>query len=308
MKRRDFFRLLAASGSAALLEGLPGRRLWAKALPAAPAALPDLVAVKDGSPVQMFEAGIAALGGMKRFVKKGQTVLVKPNIGWDKTPIEGADTNPELVGRVVRAAYEAGAKSVSVFDHTVETERSCYQRSGIEAAVLANKGSMHTAEREGDYRKVPVPGGKLLTEVSVHRLYLDSDVVINVPILKSHGGGRMTASLKNLMGVVWDRQSWHRRGLHEAIAEFPLVRKPDLNIVDAYIVMMENGPRGVSSEDLLMKRMQVLSPDPVLADTASARILDMKPEDVSYLPLAQALGLGSMDLAKRSIRRISVAG
>ncbi|HBL18091.1 MAG: hypothetical protein A2X36_11235 [Elusimicrobia bacterium GWA2_69_24] len=307
MNRRGFFRLLLASGSAALLDGLPGRRSWAKP-PPGPAALPDLVAVKDGSPVQMFEAGIEALGGMKRFVKKGTLVLVKPNIGWDKTPIEGADTNPDLVGRVVRAAYDAGAREVAVCDHSVETEKSCYERSGIEKAVRDNQGVMHTASRRSDYRKVPVPGGKVLKEVEVHRLYLDSDVVINVPILKSHGGGRMTASLKNLMGVVWDRSYWHRHGLHQAIAEFPLVRKPDLNVVDAYIVMMENGPRGVSSEDLLLKRMQVLSPDPVLADTACARMLDMKPEDVSYLPLAQALGLGSMDLAKRSIRRISVAG
>jgi uncharacterized protein (DUF362 family) len=129
-------------------------------------------------------------------------------------------------------------------------------------------------------------------------------VVINVPILKNHGGGRMTAALKNLMGVVWDRGEWHRKGLHQAIAEFPLVRKPDLNVIDAYLVMTANGPRGHSTEDLSLKKMQLLSPDMVLADTAAAKVLDMDPKDVPYLKLAADLGIGTMDIDRSVVKRL----
>jgi len=299
--RRDFLKWLAVSAAGAVIPGLRGGPLFAGEAAPRP---PDLVGVKEGAPAQMFDAGIRALGGMGRFVKRGQTVLVKPNIGWSKTPNEGATTNPELVGTIVESAYRAGARKVFVFDHPVNSEKECYESSGIRKIVLEKKGEMRSGSDKSMYRKVEVKGGRLLKEVLVHELYLDSDVVINVPILKSHGGGRMTAALKNLMGVVWDRGEWHRRGLHQAIAEFPLVRKPDLNVIDAYLVMMENGPRGHSTEDLSLKKMQLLSPDAVLADTAAAKVLDMDPADVPYLKLAADLGIGSMDLDKSLVKRI----
>lgn len=275
----------------------------AKTVPAKP--FPDLVAVKDGSPAQMFEVGIKAMGGMERFVKKGQTVLVKPNIGWNKSPSEAADTNPDLIGKIVELAYKAGAKKVYVFDHSVDLEKECYKNSGIEKAVKDNKGEMQPADSERYYKKVEIKGAKVLKEALVHKLYLDCDIVINVPILKSHGGGRMTAALKNLMGVVWDRKAWHRNGLHESIAEFPLVRKPDLNVIDAYLVMMQNGPRGITTDDLVLKKMQILSTDMVLADTAAAKTLEFPPENISYLKLVEKLGIGTMNLEKSSIKRIS---
>jgi uncharacterized protein (DUF362 family) len=116
----------------------------------------------------------------------------------------------------------------------------------------------------------------------------------------------MTAAMKNLMGVVWDRQFWHRNGLHESIAEFPLLRRPDLNIVDAFIVMRKNGPRGLGTEDLLLKKMQILSTDIVLADAASAKTLGIPQDDAPYLKMAENLGLGSTDIASKSVKRISL--
>jgi uncharacterized protein (DUF362 family) len=274
--------------------------------PAVAPAYSDLVAVKDGSPVQMFELGIETMGGMNRFVKAGQTVLVKPNIGWNKTPVEGATTNPELVGRIVELARKAGAKKVYCTDHSVHPEKECFERSGIKKAVESAGGEMRSSDDAKYYREIKLPKAKILKSVLVHELYLDSDVVINVPILKSHGGGRVTGALKNLMGVVWDRGLWHREGLQQAIGEFCLVRKPDLNIVDAYIVMMTHGPLGASTDDLLLKKMQLLSTDPVLADTAGAKILEIDPNSVEHFKVAAGLGLGSMDLDKKSIQRLTV--
>ncbi|MDD5658011.1 MAG: DUF362 domain-containing protein [Elusimicrobia bacterium] len=273
--------------------GQPGKPRW-----------PDLVAVRDGSPADMFDAGIAALGGLRRFVKKGQTVLIKPNIGWDKTPPEAADTNPDLVGRVVAAAKAAGAARVICFDHTVNVERACYQHSGIADAVKRNGGEMRSGGDRRDYRPVAVPGARVLKEVLVHKLYLDCDVVINVPILKSVCGGRVTASLKNLMGVVWDRQYWHGEHLHRCIAEFPRLRRPDLNVVDAYRILIEHGFYGTGARDILVKKMQILSADPVLADSAGVRILGRRPDRIPYLKIAAGLGVGRIDLERAEIKRI----
>lgn len=304
--RKDFLRLSVSMAAGGLVPPLLRGALPEPVRAAAAQSLPDLVAVRDGSPAQMFEAGVRALGGMGRFVKKGQSVLVKPNIGWSKTPSEGADTNPELVGRVIAAAYSAGAGKVHCFDHAVNREADCYRRSGIERAVRDNGGFMASGEDQSRYRTVPVPGARVLKEVAVHELYLDCDVVINVPILKCHGGGRMTAALKNLMGVVWDRRFWHRSDLQRCIAEFPLVRKPDLNVLDAYLVMVEHGPIGLSTEDLEAKKMQILSPDMVLTDTAGAKVLGLAPDDIPYLDMAAELGIGRMDLDRAAVKRISL--
>ena len=304
--RKAFLKMGLAALAGGLAAPLLRRPASAQAAPETAAA--DLVAVKDGSPARMFDAGILALGGLGRFVKKGATVLVKPNIGWDKTPSEGADTNPDLVGRIVAAARAAGARKVLCFDHPVNLEADCYRRSGIARAVKANGGEMRTGSDRKAYREVPIPGGQALKSALVHELYLDSDVVINVPVLKVHGGGRMTAAMKNLMGVVWDRGFWHRTDLQRCIAEFPLLRKPDLNVVDAYLVMVEHGPLGASTEDLELRKMQLLSTDMVLADAAGAKTLGLAPESVPYIGMAARLGVGSMDLERAAIRRISLPG
>ncbi len=268
---------------------------------------PDLVAVKGGSPVQMFEEGIQAIGGMGRFVKKGQTVLVKPNIGWNKAPSAGATTNPELVGVIVKKAYEAGAKEVWVFDHTCDGEKASYRNSGIQEAVEKNKGMMFTGDDEKDYVDTDLPKAKLLKKSKVHKRYLNADVVINVPVLKHHMGSRMTASLKNLMGVVWDRREWHRMGLHECIADFATLRKVDLTVIDAYTVMMAHGPRGISMDDVEQMKMQILSTDMVLADTAASKILQAEAKGISHLGMSEKLGIGSTQLEKAEIRRINLA-
>lgn len=304
LTRKDFLKVGLSALGGGLLTPLMRGSLRAKEPP--PSKFPDLVAVQGGNPVQMFDVGIKALGGMDRFVKKGQRVLVKPNIGWNKTPSEAANTNPELVGRIVTAAREAGAKKVLCFDHPVNEEGDCYLRSGIAAAVKANGGEMRSAANQASYRRVLIPGATTLKEALVHELYLDCDVIINVPVLKVHGGGRMTAALKNLMGVVWDRRYWHRMDLQRCIAEFPLMRKPDLNVIDAHMVMMEHGPIGLSTEDLVLKKMQFLSTDMVLADTAGAKILGLPPESVPYLKMAADLGIGRMDLERAAIKRLSL--
>lgn len=267
-------------------------------------ALPDLVAIKGGLPADMFSQGIRALGGMKAFVKAGQTVVIKPNIGWDVTPELAACTNPELVAQIVKESYLAGAKKVIVFDHTSDNWVDAYKNSGIEAAVKAAGGIMAPGNNKADFKKQIIPGGKTLTSAEVHELFTSCDVLINVPILKHHGTAKMTAAMKNLMGTVWDRPGWHIVGLDKCIAEYPAFKKPDLNVVDAYRVMTRNGPRGVSVEDVVEMGSQILSRDIVAADAAAALIFGTKLEDISYIKLAHDKGLGNMNLGELNIKKI----
>ncbi len=264
----------------------------------------DLVAIKGGEPDAMFDKAISSLGGMKSFVKKGQTVVVKPNIGWDVSPERAGNTNPLLVKRIIKHCFDAGAKDVYVFDHTCDNWNRCYSNSGIENAVKDAGGKIVSGASEGYYQDVTIKGTKKLSKAKVHELILESDVFINVPVLKNHGSAGLTISMKNLMGVVWDRGYWHQNNLHQCIADFALYRKPDLNIVDAYYVMKRNGPRGVSTEDIITMKSQIISTDIVAADAASAKLFGKNPDDIDYIKLADELKVGTKDLSKLNINRI----
>lgn len=267
---------------------------------------PDLVAIKGGMPDKMFDAGIKAIGGIERFVKKGQTVLVKPNIGWNVPPENGGNTNPLLVKRVVESCLEAGAAKVIVFDHTCNTEASCYKNSGIAEVVKKAGGTMVTGNVKSHYHEVEVPGAKVLKKTEVHEQVINADVFINIPVLKNHMSTQVTSAIKNLMGCIWDRMAYHYSDLSRSIAEFCLYRKPDLNIVDAYTVMTQNGPRGVSPEDLKLMKMQIISPDIVAADAAAIKIYGAEPADIAHVKIAHELGIGNMNLNELKIKKISI--
>ena len=264
----------------------------------------DLVAIKGGEPDVMFDKAIATLGGMKTFIKKGQTVIVKPNIGWDVSPERGGNTNPVLVNRIIKRCFEAGAKDVYAFDHTCDDWKRCYSNSGIERAAKDAGAKVVSGASEGYYQEVAVKRGEVMKNAKVHELILSSDVFINVPILKSHGSTEVTIGMKNLMGIVWDRGFWHRNDLHKCIADFASYRKPDLTIVDAYYVMKKNGPRGISTDDILTMKSQLIGRDMVAVDSAAAKLFGVDPKKIDYIKFAEEMKLGTTDLNKLSINRI----
>ena len=305
MDRRAFIKRMAVSAAAtgAALLAPPSLRLFAQTgrevLPA------GLAAVMGGEPDAMFDRGIEALGGMRRFVKRGGTVAIKPNMSWNVVPEMGATTNPKLVKRIIEHCFNAGARRVYVFDNTLDSYQLCYSTTRIEAATKEAGGTLVPGNSRSYYQEAAVPGAEVLKSVQVHELVMESDTFINVPILKHHGSTTVTAAMKNLMGVVWDRRAYHWKGLDRCIADFPLLRRPDLNVIDAYRVMMSGGPRGTSYRaDLSLKKMQILSPDIVAADTAAVRTWGAGPEDIQYIRFAAASGLGTMDLDSLSVSRI----
>lgn len=307
--RRDFLKTgLALGASAVILPSLvKAAGEQAAPSPATGAARPVLVAVKDGSRTAMLDKALAELGGVGRFVKKGQLVVLKPNIGWNATPERGANTHPELVGHMVTLCLAAGASRVVVFDKTCDKWTLTYKRSGIEDAVKAAGGEMMPGNDEAYYKEAAFPKGLVLKSGKVHRMVMEADVFINMPVLKHHSGSLMTSAMKNLMGVIWDRGFYHREDLHQCIADFVTFRAPDLNIVDAYHPMVQNGPRGTSVADVVEKRMLLASTDIVAVDTAAAKVLGTDPVKVTHLGMGEKLGLGTMNLERVDVRRLSVA-
>lgn len=306
MKRRDFLRTSAgatlAAGAAISIGGYD--KLWSTS---SATAKYDMVAVMGGNPDAMFDLGIQEYGGMGAFVQKGQKVLIKPNIGWDVIPELAGNTNPLLIKRIIEHCFKAGAREVYVFDHSIDNWVNTYKNSGIERVSKAAGAKVVPGNSENYYQEITIPGGDRLKSAKVHELLLETDVFINVPILKDHNSTRMTCCLKNTMGLVWDRGFWHKNDLHQCIADYALYeKKPTLNVIDCYNVMVKNGPQGVSKEDVVQMKSQILTTDWVAGDSAAAKMLGIDPEKIDYIPKAYKMGLGNMKLETLNIRRIKM--
>jgi len=312
MDRRNFLRALALTGAAFSIKESGAMSVLSQSGAVSKSGKPyDLVAVMGGEPAEMFRKAIAEIGGMGKFVKKGQVVVVKPNIGWDKTPEMAANTNPQLVGEIVKQCFAAGAKEVKVLDHTCNEWRKCYSNSGIEAAVKKAGGKMIPANEESYYREVPLAKGVKLKKTKVHEDILDCDVWINVPVLKNHGGAKMSIAMKNHMGIVWDRRFFHANDLQQCIADVCTLDKAAvLNVVDAYRLLKNNGPQGKSEADAVLSKGLFISQDIVAVDTAATTFFNnvrpMPLESVGHLAKAEALKLGTMKISGLNVKRIKL--
>jgi uncharacterized protein (DUF362 family) len=310
MKRRDFLRTSVVA-SAALSLNFEGLQAALASNTAAVEAVPDLVAVMGGEPEIMLDKALEALGGIGKYIKKGQKVVIKPNIGWDRSPELAGNTNPLLIKALVKRCLTAGASKVTVFDHTCDDWQKCYKSSGIEAAVKEAGGIVLPGNDERYYKSVTIPGGVKIKEAKIHEALLEADAWINVPILKNHGGAKFSCAMKNLMGIVWDRRVFHSNDLQQCIADLcALQKKPVLNIVDAYRMMHQNGPQGKSAADVATIKSMLASTDIVAIDTAALGLfnqvkkLDMAA--IGHISKGETLKLGTTDLEKLNIKRIKV--
>lgn len=309
MKRRNFLKAAALGTLAGAVKLKAGNVLAEEATPESAAEPNDLVAVMGGEPVELYKRGIEAMGGMGRFVKKGQKVVVKPNIAWDKTPEFGANTNPLLIEAIVRDCFAAGAAEVTVFDNTCDEWQACYKNSGIEEAAKRAGAKMAFAHDEKYYLDVDLPKAVKMKKTKIHQAIVESDAWINVPVLKTHGGAKLTIAMKNYMGIVWDRRFMHSNDLQQCIADCSTYeKKPVLNIVDAYRVMTQNGPKGKTIDDVQLGKAIFLSTDIVAADTAALRFFNqfksMDLNTVSHIPLAEKHNVGTTNLDALKIERI----
>lgn len=308
MDRRIFLKAVALTGAAMTVKASGAMDIMSQALASSDV---DLVAVMGGEPDEMFKKGIAEMGGLGRFIKQGQKVTIKPNIGWDKVPELGGNTNPKLITEIIKECFAAGAKEVTVFDHSCDDWVKCYKNSGIEEAAKKAGAKVVPANEESYYREISLPKGKRLKNAKVHQAILDSDVWINVPILKNHGGANLTISMKNHMGIVWDRGAFHKEDLQQSIADIcTLDKKAVLNVVDAYRVMKSNGPRGKSAADIVLAKGLFISPDIVAVDTAATKffnqIKEMPLENVKHIANGEALNIGTTNIDSLNVKRIKL--
>ncbi len=287
MTRRRFLKLTL--GAAAFAAAAP--RLFPRGLDTW-----DVGIAVDADYERAVRRAVELVGGIRSFVKRGDTVTVKPNIGWNSTPELHACTHPLVVRTVVALCFEAGASKVYVFDRPVNNPELTYVTSGIAAAAREAGARVEQPGRidESRYRKIKVQGGTYLKETLVAKRLLESDVMINVPVAKHHSSSGLTIGMKNLMGVTGDdRSRWHWQ-LHEAIADINLAVRSHLTVVDATWIMRRGGPTGGSLSFLERKDMVIASTNVVSADAEAAALFGVQPAGIAHLKLAEAKGIGRL--------------
>lgn len=277
---------------------------------ATPLSIPDLVVARGGEPEALVRQALAAMGGLERFVPRGAKVIVKPNICVAHPYQYAATTNPWVVGTLVKMCFEAGAGSVRVMDYPFGcTEQEGYATSGIREQVEAAGGEMAYMTPLFKYVKTPIPDGIDLKEIEVYEDILKADVLINVPIAKDHSSTRLTLGMKNLMGVILNRNTMHVN-LGQRIADLTSLIRPRLTVVDAVRILVANGPSGGGDLNNVKKIDTVIvSPDIVAADSYATTLFEnIQPTDIQYIAKGAAMGLGRMDLQNLVIKEISAAG
>ncbi len=256
----------------------------------------DLVKIKgDKNPSELVKIAIEKLGGMRRFISKGDKVVVKPNIGWDRRPEFAANTNPEVVSEIVKLCYEAGASKVYVFDRTCNEPRRCYLNSGI--AQLAKKAGAYVIYVDPRFFKTIKINGNFLKKWNFYIPALEADVFINVPIAKQHSLAGLTMALKNLMGVIGGNRSYLHQNLHQSLADIALVIKPKLTILDAYRILTKGGPQGGNLKYVKLTKTIIAGIDQVAIDSWGAELFPniRKPQ---YIYIASKMGIGVSDYSK----------
>jgi uncharacterized protein (DUF362 family) len=278
MYRRDFLKSAAIAGAGlALPASLDVLLDSAEAAP----QRSDLVVANGSSPAKITRAAIDALGGMKKFISKGDVVVVKPNIGWDRLPDHAATTNPEVVATIVKMCLEAGAKKVKVFDRSVNDARRCYVQSGIQAAAT-NAGADVSFVDERRFNKI-----------------------INVPIAKHHSLSRLTLAMKNWMGIMGGSRGQIHQRIDESLVDLSRAMKPTLTVLDAVKILTRNGPQGGNLADVKKMDTVIASVDQVAVDSYGATLFGLKGSDLGYLKLGEKGGLGNMDLSKVRIKKVT---
>jgi uncharacterized protein (DUF362 family) len=286
VKRRDFLKLAV---SALLANGVCKDLL---------AAEPSVLAVSEGKDYEAITRNvISALGGMQKFVKTKDVVVVKPNMGWDRKPEYAATTHPLVVKTIVEECLKAGARKVKVFDNTCNDPRRCYANCGI-PAILKGMKDVEVKHMEDERFKMTRINGVFVKEWELYDEVLAANVFINVPIAKHHSLTRLTLGLKNLMGIMGGNRGYIHRGIDEALVDVNSVVKSRLTIIDATRILLDHGPQGGDLRDVKVLNKVIASADIVAADAYSTTLFNLNPQDISMTVAAHKRGLGEMNLSK----------
>ena len=268
--------------------------------------LPEMAIIQGNDPAQLARQAVEELGGMRRFVARGDVVLVKPNIGWDRTPEQAANTNPDVVAEIVRQCLNAGAKKVIVTDISCNDPRRCFQRSGI-AEAAQRAGAEVILPDTSRFKEVDLQG-EVLRAWPVFDPFLNVDKIINVPIAKHHSLTGTTLGMKNWFGMLGGQRNQLHQRIHESLVDLSDFVRPTLTIIDCYRVLLRNGPTGGSLEDVMLKKTVVAGTDPVALDAYVAKAYwNIEVDALPYLKLASKRGLGTyqFERVRTQVKRLS---
>lgn len=303
MKAGGALALAQTAGISALGEDAPANMSIAK-------WAGDPVADADASAfsamaVKLTENAINGVGGMGRFVKKGDVVWVKPNIAWDHPPELAANTNPDVVATLVRLCLDAGAKTVKVGDNPCTPPQKAYTNSGIEAAVKKAGGEVVYLDKNR-FRKMDLKG-EYLSEWEVYPEIIETDLVINCPIAKHHGLTKATLCMKNYMGVVGGRRNaWHQ-AMPDCLTDITRFMKPQLCLLDAIRILTAHGPHSSRIEDVARRDTVAVSTDILALEAFGVEMLGNKPESQQIVAKAAAADLGNPDYKSLNPKEIAVS-
>jgi uncharacterized protein (DUF362 family) len=308
LDRRSLLRASLVAGAGIPLGLLDSRSLWASPSPALAIAHyksspvdPDGIAEEAK---RLTRSSIESLGGMSRFVSRGNTVWVKPNISFDRRPEQAATTNPDVVATLIEMCFQAGAKKVLVSDNPCNEARNTFPRSGIQqAAERAGAQVFFLDERK--FRKMAI-NGKVLKEWQIYQDVVEVDRLINVAIVKNHALSKATLGMKNLMGVTGGARNRFHQDIDNSLADLATFLKPQLTLLDAIRVLMANGPTGGNLADVKRKDTMVAGVDQVAVDAVGATLLGYKPEEIGHIVEANARGLGTINFKSLSPIRLEV--
>lgn len=300
MDRREFLKQVAL-WSAGLSLSVPHFRITEALAEGGRSPLLTHATGKDYA--ELVNRVLSPLGGMGKFVRSGDKVVIKPNIGWDRNPGQAANTHPQVVKALVELALDVGAAEIKVFDRTCNEERRCYVNSGIQDALAEIKDKrvkvFHPDNRK--YVPVDIERGKAVNRLEIYKDALEADSYINVPVAKHHSLSRLTMGLKNSMGVLGGNRGAMHHNLGQKLADLATVVQPKLTVIDATRILLDNGPQGGDLKDVKVLDTLVASVDQVAVDAYTTTLFGLKPEEIESTVAAHTMGLGEMDLKKIKI-------
>ena len=305
MNRRDFIRKSAGCAAyAALSAALPG--VWKGA--GAAEKRPDLI-VAGGDPAPATKAGVEALGGMERFVKAKSKVVIKPNMSFPNPPEWATTTHPDVVRELALMCLKAGASSVLILDNPLRNPEISLERSGVRRACgeLPNT-QVHGITNRRFFQEVKIPHAEALRSTMVMREVLEADVLIAVPVAKSHSATGVSLSMKGMMGLVYDRRTFHLdMDLDAAVVDLCTVLKPNLTVIDCSRILSDGGPGGPGK--VISMNKIIVSEDFVAADAMAVEMgtwygRTFKARQVKHVQMAHARGLGNMDVASLVVKEV----
>ncbi len=316
MERRDFLKKTGPAVALAAVSGTTGLTFHNREPTARRTVLsktasfevppdsnfPILTSARNEDPAAALNAALEGIGGIGRFVKTGERVVVKPNVGWDRSPAQGANTNPALVSEMVRLCFGAGAAQVTVSDVSCNDPRRSFLRSGVREAA-ESAGAEVKLPAEEDYGEIDL-GGSVLREWEVLRHFVEADRFINMPVIKHHNLTLCTIGMKNLYGILGGRRNRLHQEIEQSIVDLAAFTRPTLTVVDGTRVLFRSGPQGGSLDDVRIENTVLCSTDQVAADARGAEFLGLDPDRVGHIVLADRAGVGTLDYQAAGYKEI----